>query len=74
MGALERSGFTLGTNASTFQGGVACADWRVKVEYLYLYFGKHSFVMSDAINVGAAVTASTHKTVNFVRGGVNYHF
>jgi len=24
--------------------------------------------------LGAAVTASTHQTVNVVRGGLNYHF
>jgi outer membrane immunogenic protein len=68
-----------GTNLAgwTAGGGVEYAfmpKWTVKVEYLYLDFGKHSFVMSDAINVGAAVTASTHQTVNVVRGGVNYHF
>jgi len=45
-----------------------------EVEYLYLDFGNHSFVMNDAVNVGAAVTASTHTTVNVVRTGLNYHF
>jgi hypothetical protein len=59
------------------------SDWRRKpihaevdceVEYLYLDFGNHSFVMNDAVNVGAAVTASTHTTVNVVRTGLNYHF
>jgi outer membrane immunogenic protein len=66
-----------GTTTGWTAGGVEYAfmpKWTVKVEYLYLDFGKHSFVMSDAINVGAAVTASTHQTVNVVRGGVNYHF
>ena len=48
--------------------------WTVKAEYLYLDFGKHTFVMNDAINAGAAVSASTHHTVNVVRAGVNYHF
>jgi opacity protein-like surface antigen len=48
--------------------------WTAKIEYLYLDFGNHSFIMNDAINVGASVTASTHQTVNVVRGGLNYHF
>ena len=48
--------------------------WTAKLEYLYLDFGKHTFVMNDAVNVGATVTASTHTTVNVVRAGLNYHF
>jgi outer membrane immunogenic protein len=68
------SGTAVGWTAG---GGVEYAfmpKWTVKAEYLYLDFGTRSFVMSDAINAGAAVTASTHPTVNVVRGGVNYHF
>ena len=71
------SGSTGTATGWTAGGGVEYAfapKWTVKVEYLYLDFGNRSFVMSDAINVGAAVTASTHQTVNDVRGGVNYHF
>jgi outer membrane immunogenic protein len=71
------SGSTGTTTGWTAGGGVEYAfmpKWTAKIEYLYLDFGNHSFVMNDAINVGASVTASTHQTVNVVRGGLNYHF
>jgi outer membrane immunogenic protein len=67
-----------GTTAGWTAGGGAeyafAPKWTAKIEYLYLDFGNHSFVMNDAVNIGAAVTASTHTTVNVVRGGLNYHF
>jgi outer membrane immunogenic protein len=71
------SGSTGTTVGWTAGGGVEYAfmpKWTAKIEYLYLDFGNHSFIMNDAINVGASVTASTHQTVNVVRGGLNYHF
>ncbi|HZT28135.1 MAG TPA: outer membrane beta-barrel protein, partial [Pseudolabrys sp.] len=71
------SGSTGTKGGWTAGGGVEYAfmpHWTVKAEYLYLDFGRHTFVMNDAINVGATVTASTHQTFNVARAGVNYHF
>jgi outer membrane immunogenic protein len=61
----------------TAGGGVEYAflpHWTIKAEYLYLDFGNRSFVAPDAFTVGGAVAASTHLTVNVVRGGLNFHF
>ena len=48
--------------------------WTVKLEYLYIDFGKVGPTAFVGIAPITLVTGSSHLTDNIVRAGFNYHF